>query len=234
MRFENVLSAHVLMAVGVLGLTACFDSSDEPGGPIIPISDMKEGMAVSYSTDGSGNCNFDASPDDLNVAALNSNDYALSAMCGACVEVEGPSGKVRARVVDVCPGCTADQLALSKQAFGAMGSSDFLEVNMRWRYVTCPVAGPVRYRIKEGSNPYWAAIQVRNHRLPIQKLEWEKGGEWVPLNREPYNYFVEPSGMGEGPVRLRVTASDGQLLEDTLPRIFEGLVIDGSSQFSAD
>jgi len=234
MRRENVLSPHVLIAAGMLSLAACSSSTPE-GGPIEPISDQRESVATRIESDGTGNCNFDASPDDLNVAALNSIDYVNGAMCGACAEVEGPNQKkVVVRIVDSCAGCTAEQIALSKQAFEKMGATDYLQMTVRWSYVTCPVVGPVRYRFKEDSNPYWVAIQMRNHRLPIQKLEWQKSGAWVEVKREPYNYFVEPSGMGPGPIRVRVTASDGQQLEDTLPQVLQANVIDGAAQFEAD
>jgi expansin (peptidoglycan-binding protein) len=153
-------------------------------------------------------------------------------MCGACIEAQGPNQKpVVARIVDRCSGCAAEQMGLSKQVFEKMGATDYLQVNTRWRYVTCPVTGPVQYRFKEDSNPYWAAIQVRNHLLPIQKLEWQKNGAWAELSRTAYNYFVEPSGMGPGPLRVRVTASDGQQLEDTLPEVASSLLIPGAAQF---
>jgi expansin (peptidoglycan-binding protein) len=201
----------------------------------VPISEEKEIMAIRVASDGTGNCNFDASPEDLRVAALSPPEYAESAMCGACAELQGPNGqKVRVRVVDSCSGCTEAQLGVSPQTFEAMGAADLLQTNIRWRYVTCGMQGPVRYRLKEDSSPYWVAIQVRNHVRPIQKLEWQKDGAWVEVKREAYNYFVEPSGMGPGPVRVRVTASDGQQLEDTLPTIKQATIIDGAAQFSAD
>jgi expansin (peptidoglycan-binding protein) len=146
--------------------------------------------------------------------------------------VEGPQGTVRVRIVDSCPECGSGHLELSKQAFAKIAPLVDGRVTTKWRYVSCVVQGPVRYRIKEGSNPHWTAIQVRNHLLPIQKLEWQKSGSWVEAKREPYNYFVEHSGMGEGPVRVRITASDGQKLEDTLPRIEASTTVDGAAQFS--
>ena len=105
-------------------------------------------------------------------------------------------------------------------------------VQTRWRLVSCAVQGPVRYRIKEGSSADWTAIQVRNHLLPIKKLEWEKSGTWVEVTRQPYNYFVEPSGMGAGPIRVRVTATDGQQLEDTLPQVIQATIVIGAAQFA--
>jgi expansin (peptidoglycan-binding protein) len=233
MRRENVSPSYVLIAAGVLGLTACSESVPPGGGPDVePISDLRESVAIRIETDGTGNCNFDALAVDRYVAALNNIDYVNGAMCGACAEVKGPSGqKVVVRIVDSCAGCTGDQLGLSEQAFDAMGSQGQVQVPIKWQYVSCQVAGPLQYRFKEDSNEYWVAIQVRNHRLPIQKLEWDKGGTWVEVARQPYNYFVEPSGMGPGPIHLRVTATDGQQIEDTLPQVIQATIVIGSAQF---
>ena len=231
MRRQNLVSPHALIAAGMLSLAACSGTSPEEAAPVEPISEAKDTFATRIESDGTGNCNFDASPLDLNLAALNTTEYSEGLMCGACVEVTGPNPKpVVARIVERCYGCAADQLGLSKQVFEQMGAADQLQTAIRWRYVTCPVAGPVQYRFKEDSNPYWAAIQVRNHLLPIQKLEWQKDGAWVEIPRTSYNYFVQDN-MGSGPVRVRVTASDGQQLEDTLPEVASSLLIPGAAQF---
>ena len=97
--------------------------------------------------------------------------------------------------------------------------------------VTCDVQGPIRYHFKDGSSQWWAAIQVLNHRMPVTKLEYWKNGAWVNVKRESYNYFVEPSGMGSGPIKVRVTASDGQTLEDTLPGAASNATYNGAAQF---
>jgi expansin len=231
MRFENVPSPHVLIAVGVLGLTACSDSNP-PEIPVDPLSEEKTSMAIRFSSDGTGNCNFPVSQQDLHVIALDPTAYADAAMCGACAEIELPEQKkkVRVRVVDSCSGCAPEQLGVTPQAFDAMGGGNLQQASVRWRFITCPVEGPVRYHIKDGSSAYWAAIQVRNHRLPIQKLEWEKNGTWQEVARAPYNYFVQEN-LGPGPVHLRLTANNGKTLEDTLPYIQGDTVVDGAAQF---
>lgn len=236
MRRENVPPPYVLIAAGVLGLTACSESTPPGGGPgVEPISDQKDSVAIRVESDGTGNCNFDVLLGDRYVAALNNTDYANGSVCGACAEVEGPSKqKVIVRVVDSCAGCTEGQIGLSQESFDTLGGQGQLQAPVRWRYVTCPVEGPVRYRFKEDSNPYWVAIQVRNHRVPIQKLEWDKSGTWIEVPRQPYNYFVEPAGMGPGPIHLRVTATNGQQLEDTLPQVIPATIVDGAAQFKAD
>jgi expansin len=198
-----------------------------------PLGDFKSGLITYYNATGAGSCSFDASPEDLNVAAIAQGEYQNSAACGSCAEVQGPLGTVRVRIVDVCPGCTtAGHLDLSREAFAKIAKPIDGRVSVRWRFVSCPVTGPIRYRFKVGSNPFWTAIQVRNHALPIQKLEWMNNGKWVVVPRLSYNYFVQTSGMGSGSIRVRVTASNGQVLEDTLPGVQAEQTFAGKAQFT--
>src|SRR5439155_6454456 len=69
-------------------------------------------------------------------------------------------------------------------------------------------------RHKEGSSQYWTAIQVRNHGLPILRLELRKNGAWTVIPREPYNDFV----------------ASGRTLEDILPPVSAGIVAPGTAQ----
>lgn len=199
--------------------------------PTPALTPLRSGIATYYDATGEGNCSFDASPNDLDVAALNAPEYGTSQMCGACAWVEGPQGSVLVRIVDKCPECAAGHLDLSKQAFAKISPLVAGRVDIRWQFVSCPVTGNVRYRYKEGSSQWWTAIQVRNHRLPVSKLEYLRGTTWTPVQRLDYNYFVEPKGMGTGQLRVRITDSKGRVLEDTLPAVSAGRVFDGKSQF---
>ena len=201
------------------------------GGAPVPIGEAQMGDGTYYAADGSGNCMFDKSPGDLDVAAMNAPQYAGSAVCGECVRVTGPKGEVTVRIVDQCPGCKQGDLDLSPQAFDKIGEHSAGRIPIHWTLVACAVSGNVSYRYKEGSSQYWTAIQVRNHRLPIAKLELERNGTWMQIHREPYNYFVAPGGAGPGPVHVRITASDGQTLEDMLPAVSDGGLAQGAAQF---
>jgi expansin (peptidoglycan-binding protein) len=198
-----------------------------------PLSNFRSSIITYYDATGGGNCSFPPSPLDLKVVALTqANLYESGKNCGACIEVEGPLGRVVVRVTDSCPECGPDHLDLSLSAFALVANPIDGIVPTRWRYVACNVVGPVQYHVKEGSSQYWTAVQVRNHRLPIAKLEWLKNGAWVSLPREHYNYFVEAGGMGTGPIRIRITATDGQVLEDTLPSSQPDRVYSGIGQFA--
>lgn len=181
---------------------------------------ITEGIATFYDADGAGNCSFAKSPGDLDVVALALPEYNDSAACGACLQVSGPKGDVTVRVVDSCPGCEGSgvSLDLSAQAFAKIAEPKQGRVKVSYRLVSCATAGNVAYHFKEGSSKYWTAIQVRNHRVPIKSVEYRKSGAWVAMNREDYNYFVEAKGVGDQPsgLALRVTATDGQVIEDTI------------------
>jgi len=210
---------------------ACGGCSDDPSGGGAPLGEGQQGIATFYDATGAGNCGFEPNG-DLMVAAMNTPQYAGSAACGMCVDIQGPKGNVRVRIVDRCPECDTGHLDLSREAFARIAEPRDGRVNITWTPVSCDVAGNLQYHFKDGSNPWWTAIQVRNSRLPIQKLEWRRGtGDWSNIPRENYNYFVNASGMGEGSFQLRVTASGGQQVEDTVPRVLDGDSVESASQF---
>jgi len=206
------------------------------GAPPIACDDEPEhaGEGTYYDADGTGNCSFDASPDDLMVAAMNQVDYDDSAACGACAAVDGPAGSVTVRIVDRCPECPQGDLDLSPQAFEQIAELSAGRVPIAWRYVACEVDGPVSFHFKDGTNPFWTAIQVRDHRFAVASLEARLvGGDWTPIARENYNYFVQADGLGEGPFDLRVTDVHGEAIEniDIVPD--ENVTVAGDGQFPA-
>jgi expansin (peptidoglycan-binding protein) len=195
------------------------------------LGQSESGQATYYAATGAGNCGFDPTPNDLNVAAMNHDEYANSAACGACVRVVGPKGTVTVRIVDQCPECPKGNLDLSQEAFAQIADVSAGRVPITWQEVACDVTGNVAYHYKDGSSQYWTAIQVRNHRLPIAKLEIMTAGSYADVPRADYNYFVASSGAGPGNVSVRITAVDGQQLEDVLPPVSSDVTVPGSGQF---
>ena len=93
---------------------------------------------------------------------------------------------------------------------------------------------PNCYHFKDGSNPWWTAVQIRNHRNPIAQLEYYAAGSWVSVPRTSYNYFVQTNpGMGPGPYTFRVTDSYGNMLTDTGISPIENGTVSGAGQFPA-
>jgi expansin (peptidoglycan-binding protein) len=199
-----------------------------------PIPADESGNGTYYAADGTGNCSFDASPNDLMVAAMNAPDYNHAAWCGACVAVTGPNGQVVVRVVDQCPGCAHGDLDLSQQAFQMIAPLSAGRVPITWHEVACDVTGPIAFRLKEGSNASWIAIQLRNHRYPIAKLEAQKSdGSYAAIARADYNYFVAASGLGAGPFVLRTTDTRGHVLDDSSIALGAAVVRTGAAQFAS-
>jgi expansin (peptidoglycan-binding protein) len=207
-------------------------SASSGGGPAL--GQPEQGVATYYAATGDGACSFGPSPNDLNVAAMNQAEWDGSGVCGECVTITGPSGNVTVTIVDLCPDCETGQLDLSQQAFAEIADVSAGRVPITWEVVACNVTGNLEYEIKDGSSQYWTAILVRNTRLPITKLEWLQNGVWTEIARADYNYFVVASGVGPDSYQVRVTASDGETLVDTLPPVVAGATVTGGGQFQGE
>jgi expansin (peptidoglycan-binding protein) len=194
---------------------------------------INQGIATYYNATGAGACLFDPSPQDLMVTALNAEEYDNAAFCGAYVHVTGPEGEVTVRIVDLCPECKAGHLDLSQEAFALIADLPLGIVPITWQIISPELVGPIAYHFKDGSNQWWTAVQIRNHRNPIAKLEYRRtDGQWVAVPRTTYNYFVQTNpGMGPGPYQFRVTDSYGHVLvDDGVPHVENGSV-NGAGQF---
>jgi expansin len=184
--------------------------------------------------DGTGACGFDAVSGEPLVAAMNHADYSGSSACGACVHAVGPKGEVDVRIVDECPGCSRGDLDFSPEAFERIARVADGRVPISWRYVPCPVSGPIRYHFKEGSSRWWTALQIRNHRHRIRAVSWRGAdGSFTPVEREDYNFFVVHDGMGPGPYTLRIEDVYGHAIVDEQVPLRAGGDVEGNAQLPA-
>lgn len=243
-RWRRLLVGPALLALSIwlAAVSATFAQPADPhtlwlpvilGGAAIGANPIHQGIATYYDATGAGACSFDASPGDLMVSAMNADEYDNAALCGAFVHVTGPQGDITVRIVDLCPECKAGHLDLSREAFAAIADPVAGRVDITWQIVSPALSGPIGYHFKNGSNQWWTAVQVRNHRNPIARLEYQsEGGTWIEVPRTDYNYFVQTEpGMGPGPYHFRVTDSYGNMLIDSgIPHIENGTV-DGAAQF---
>ncbi len=191
-------------------------SGADSGTTKVFLGDEKEGIATYYDATGDGSCSFGASA-DLDVAAFNLPEFAKSASCGSCVKVNGPKGTVTVRIVDSCPGCEAHHIDLSRSAFGKIAELEAGRVAITYQTVACAVTGNMTYQFKDGSHEFWTAIQIRNHKIPIETVEAKRAGTYRTMTRSTYNYFIEAGGLKDDPIELRITAVDGQVVHDSIP-----------------
>ena len=208
-----------------------------PGGPNQTpgsqpaIGTVYTGEGTFYGADGSGNCSYDRSPGNLMVAAMNNPQYANSSVCGMCVDVTGPKGKITVRIVDRCPECKWGDLDLSKEAFVQIADEVQGRVKISWTQVACAVSGPLSYRYKEGSSQWWMGVQVLNSRLPIKRIEMQKNGSWTDLQQQQYGYYLDPSNPGVGPFTFRLTSTDDKQVTETDVKLSPSGIVPGSQQF---
>ena len=178
-----------------------------------PSTGTKSGKATFYDLgDGTGNCSFpDAPANDLFVA-LGDTEYSGAAACGSYLDVTGPKGKVRVKVIDSCPPCEPGHIDLSRTAFRKIADEVAGIVPVKYRRVTDPaVPGPVSVRLKEGSSRYWFAALIDNHANPLTSVRVSSGGgAFRTAHREDYNYWIIDGGAGPGPFTLKLTDVTGR------------------------
>jgi len=139
---------------------------------------------------------------------------------------------VTVRVVDQCPECAVGDVDLSREAFSEIADLEAGRVPISWKVVSCSIEGPIAYHFKEGSSQWWTAVQIRNHRNPIDRLEvLGSDGAYVELEREDYNYFVAEAGLGTGAYSFRVTDQWGYRLRDAAIALSENGSVDGEANF---
>ncbi|WP_239376319.1 MULTISPECIES: expansin EXLX1 family cellulose-binding protein [unclassified Frankia] len=192
------------------------------------------GYGTFYSLSGAGNCLYEDAGADAShsYAALNDADYENARMCGGYIQATGPRGTVVVKIVDRCPECKPGDIDFSPEAFATIADPVAGRVPISWRLISPANIGNIQYKIKEGSSPYWLAIQPRNHRNPVVSLEISVNGSWQALPREQYNYFLAPNGLGAGPFSVRVTDIYGQQIINSGITLSPTAVQATSSQFA--
>ena len=173
-----------------------------------PSTTAKKGKATYFFLEGTlGNCSFPSPPaDDLYVALGQKNQYSNGAACGTYIDVTGPKGKTRVKVIDSCPECPAGHLDLSLTAFKKIGAQSAGIIPITYKTVpNAAVPGSLSVRVKEGSSQYWLSVLIDNHSNQLASVKIASaGGSFRSATREDYNYWTIPSGAGKGPFKVKV------------------------------
>lgn len=208
------------------------------------------GDATAYGDDfQGGNCGFTSlSPyAQKYFAALNNEQFDRFSHCGQCAEVECTSpvcqGKPRVIVqfTNRCPECKHGDIDFSNTAFQELTGSSPSRLRISWRFVQCPsniVSGNLEYYVKDGSNPYWFALQPRNSMVSVTKMEVQpQGRDWIELQPPGTNsidsyYFLGQMSDGlRTPFSVRSTSANGGVIVDTFDSLNAGDTLHSQSQF---
>lgn len=167
------------------------------------------------------------SKDDYWIVAMNLEDYNNAQLAGAYIEVTGESGTINMLVTDLLPEGKKGDLDLYVEAFPLIAPAIKGRVPVSWKIIPLNSAenAPMSYKFKTGSSQFWCGVQVRNHRYPINKLEYlDADGNFVEIPRKHYNYF-ESDKMGAGPFTFRITDIYGQsVIERDIPLVLDEIV----------
>ncbi len=201
---------------------------------------LHSGYATYTGSGYSGGCALlDPIPSNMEITALNPADYnsygVKAALAGAYLQVKGPKGTTTVYVTDLYPEGANGALDLCPTSFAKIGDVSAGKIDVQWKVVKAPVTGNVSYRIKEGSSQWWAAIQVRNHKYPVLKMEYYKDGKWINMEKMEYNHFVA-TNMGTGTIKIRMTDIRNQVIKDTISALPENgtsaaYIVPGNVQF---
>ncbi|XP_059142648.1 uncharacterized protein LOC131930253, partial [Physella acuta] len=114
------------------------------------------------------------------------------------------------------------------------GDVDFaLNGDGRWgisiRAVQCPVGTSTIQYAFQGSNPYYLKLQIRNARIPITGVQVHRSNAWVTMTHSSDGYWLLNDGhaMPSGQFDIRLTAANGQVLNDAVPRIDNSHILEG-------
>ena len=161
--------------------------------------------------------------------AMNTEDYASGAACGACVEASYSGRKVVLTIVDECPKssnpvCNKGHIDLSRKAIRQLEPNGSLEnlQGVSWRYVKCPASGNVKARIHPNQNTNWQPVVIENGLFPLKSVTLNGsaakrvgntvgGNAWEVSGQKP-PYAVRASDINGGAISFNV--SGGNDLKD--------------------
>lgn len=167
------------------------------------------------------------------LAGVEASHSAMGELCDACIRVDAQNGNsVIARVITYGQ-TTPNSVDLSPQAYELLDEGEYPRA-MSWQVTKCPDTGKLHYQFQTGASEWWSSLWIRNPRIAVAKVEVTSANhaEWFELQRAGDGTFTDAGGFGAGPFTLRVTALDGQTVEDTFEGAFPaGQLVESSGQF---
>ena len=136
--------------------------------------------------------------------------YASAAACGGYLEVTGPHGSVRVKVIDQCPDCAAGHIDLSETAFAALAPLSAGLISVSYSSLADPLLpGPVSVEVKQGSSQYWLALLADNTGNPLAAVQVRTPSGWLSPGTGQLRLLDRLLGAGAGPFTVRLTDIEG-------------------------
>ena len=167
------------------------------------------------------------------LAGLESAHNGNGQLCDACVKIETAKGKALIVRVITTGVTTKNSIDLSPQAYDVLNSGEYPRA-MSWYITKCPPNGEnVYYQFQTKANPDWTSLWARNIALPLLSVEVKstKHLDWFKLARGNNGTYTDQKGFGAGSFTIRLTAIDGQVIEDTYKAFNGGDLLRSSGQF---
>lgn len=244
----------LLMSVSLLALSACTkdenDSSENNNSENNESVDgeIYTGRTTVYSETSIVATGITKIPSGLYKCAMHQDNLDQDGIEGACVEITGPAGTIKAVVVDCLPN--TDVLGdgsgtVKKNHIDIMGTEAFQKLtgattgifDITWKIVALPVSDPIIYYIKDGTSQWWIGIRLQYQKYPVKKIEIKINGSYVAMERETtercYNlYKYQTSGTQiTVPVEVRLTDIYGDVIEDKISSIAADTYVNGTTNF---
>ena len=191
----GLAAAVAVAAMGAVGSPACAGT----------------GQATFYRlTNGGGNCSYAGPPADDLYVALGPSEYRRAGACGGYLQISGPRGKVRAKVVDQCPECKPGHLDMSATAFARIADPKQGIAPVSYTRVVNPSVPALSFAVRPGSSQYWLAVLVIDNGNPLTRVRATAPGRgWVDLTHTEHNTWEATQGVGPGPYSFEVTDDQG-------------------------
>ncbi|CAK0762005.1 hypothetical protein CVIRNUC_002914 [Coccomyxa viridis] len=159
-----------------------------------------------------------------------------SQTCGMCIAMHGtgpgsgldpvPLTTQYVLVSNLCPECLAGSLDQEINGDGRW--------TIEWYPVQCAVGTtPLVYSF-QGSNAYYIKMQISNHRVPVQGVQWFFSGTWYDMSRSGDNYFIIQAINSQPlilPAQIKVTSIFGDVVIDTVATSSPNGRVIGNVQF---
>jgi expansin len=167
------------------------------------------------------------------LAGLESEHNGNGQLCDACVKIETAKGKLLIVRVITTGVTTKNSIDLSPQAYDLLNSGEYPR-SMSWYVTKCPSNGEnIYYQFQTQANQWWTSLWVRNIALPLISVEVKSTNhkDWFKLTRGNDGTYTDSNGFGAGSFTIRITAIDGQIIQDVFTSLVPGSLIQSSGQF---